>query len=139
MLYDIIYVGGGLVSKSCPILATPWTVARQAPLSVGFSRQEYWSGLPFPSPGDLPDPGIKSESPALQGNSLLTEVIHGIYKLKQVSECNSQEHLLHFSKRQQACWSVSGFYLFFISVFCPILCDLNSQRTPAPRSRRAES
>ena len=47
MLYDIIYVGGGLVSKSCPILATPWTVAHQAPLSVGFSRQEYWSGLPF--------------------------------------------------------------------------------------------
>ena len=38
---------------------TPWTVARQAPLSMGFSRQEYWSGLPFPSPGDLPNPGIK--------------------------------------------------------------------------------
>ena len=42
--------GGGLVGKSCPTLATPWTVARQAPLSMGFSRQEYWSGLPFPSP-----------------------------------------------------------------------------------------
>ena len=39
--------------------ATPWTVARQAPLSMGFSRQEYWSGLPFPSPGDLPDPGME--------------------------------------------------------------------------------
>ena len=43
----------------------PWTVAHQAPLSMGFSRQEYWSGLPFPSPGDLPSPGIKPESPAL--------------------------------------------------------------------------
>ena len=43
--------GGGLVAKSCPTLVTPWTVARQAPLSMGFSRQEYWSGLPFPSPG----------------------------------------------------------------------------------------
>ena len=43
--------GGGLVAKSCPTLATLWTVARQAPLSVGFSRQEYWSGLPFDSPG----------------------------------------------------------------------------------------
>ena len=43
---------------------TPWTVAHQAPLSMGFSRQEYWSGLPFPSPGDLPDPGIEPESPA---------------------------------------------------------------------------
>ena len=51
--------------------ATPWTVARQAPLSVEFSRQEYWSGLPFPSPGDLPDPGIKPASPALQVDSLL--------------------------------------------------------------------
>ena len=46
--------GGGLVAKSCLTLVTPWTVAHQAPLSMGFSRQEYWSGLPFPSPGDLP-------------------------------------------------------------------------------------
>ena len=61
----------GLVSKSCPTLATPWTVACQTPLSMGFSRQEYWSGLPFPSPGDLPNPGIEPESPALQVNSLL--------------------------------------------------------------------
>ena len=45
--------------------ATPWTVARQAPLSMGFSRQEYWSGLPFPSPEDLPDPGIEPRSPTL--------------------------------------------------------------------------
>ena len=54
--------------------ATPWTVARQAPLSMGFSRQERWSGLPFPPPGDLPDPGIESVtclSPALQEDSLL--------------------------------------------------------------------
>ena len=57
--------GGGLVAKSCLTLATPWTVARQAPLSMGFSRQEYWSGLPFPSPGDLPDPGIEPGFPAL--------------------------------------------------------------------------
>ena len=47
------------------LFATPWTVAYQAPLSMGFSRQEYWSGLPFPSPGDLPDPGIEPRSPAL--------------------------------------------------------------------------
>ena len=52
------------------LFATPWTVACQAPLSLGFSRQEYWSGLPFPSPGDLPDPGIKLRSPALQVDSL---------------------------------------------------------------------
>ena len=57
--------GSGLVSKLCQTLATPWTVACQAPLSMGFSRQEYWSGFPFPSPGDLPDQGIDPGSPAL--------------------------------------------------------------------------
>ena len=51
-------IGGGLVTKSCPTIVTPWTVACRAPLSMGFSRQEYWRGLTFPSPGDLPDPGI---------------------------------------------------------------------------------
>ena len=52
---------------------TPRIVAHQTPLSMGFPKQEYWSGLPFPSPGDLPDPGIKLESPALQADSLWTE------------------------------------------------------------------
>ena len=50
-----------------------WTVAYQAPPSMGFSRQEYWSGLPFPSPGDLPDPGIEPRSPALQADALISE------------------------------------------------------------------
>ena len=66
--------GGGLVAKSCLTLVTPWTVACQAPLSMGFSRQEYWSGLPFPSPGDLPDLGIEPGSPVLQADSLPTEL-----------------------------------------------------------------
>ena len=66
--------GGGLVAKSCLTLVTPWTVARQASLSMGFSRQEYWSGLPFPSLGDLPNPGIEPESPALQADFLPTEL-----------------------------------------------------------------
>ena len=56
-----------------PLFATPWTVAYQAPQSMGFSRQEYWSGFPFPSPGDLPDPGIKPESLALQADTLPSE------------------------------------------------------------------
>ena len=72
---DLYGGGGGLVAKSCPTLVTPWTLAQQAPLSMGFSRQEYWSGLPFPSPGDLPDPGIKPRSPALQEDSLPTDLI----------------------------------------------------------------
>ena len=64
---------GGLVIKLCPTLVTLWTVALQAPLSMGVSRQEYWSGLPFPSPGDLPNPGIEPGSLALQVDSLLSE------------------------------------------------------------------
>ena len=63
-------VVGGLVAQSCPSLEIPWTIAHQAPLSMGFSRWEYWSDLPFPSPGDLPDPGIKPTSLALQVDSL---------------------------------------------------------------------
>ena len=67
-------VGGGLVTKSCPTLSTPWTVTCQAPLPMGFSRQEYWSGLPFPPPRDLPDPGIEPWSPVLQVDSLPNEL-----------------------------------------------------------------
>ena len=58
------------VAQSCPTLCDPWTVAHQAPPSMGFSRQEYWSGLPFPSPGDLPNPGIEPRSPTLQADAL---------------------------------------------------------------------
>ena len=54
-------------------LETPWTVAHQAPLSMELSRQDYWSGLPFSPPGDLPNPGTEPKSPALQTDSLLTE------------------------------------------------------------------
>ena len=70
---------GDLISEvkslSCMVwlFATPWTVDPQAPPSMGFSRQEYWSGFPFPSPGDLPDPGIKLGSPELQADSLPSE------------------------------------------------------------------
>ena len=53
--------------------ATPWTLAHQTPPSMGFYRQEYWSGLPFPSPGDLPNPGIEPRSPTLQADSLPAE------------------------------------------------------------------
>ena len=53
--------------------ATPWTLADHAPLSMGFPRQEYWSGLPIPSPGDLPNPGIQPVSPAFQADSLPSE------------------------------------------------------------------
>ena len=55
------------------LFGTPWTVAYQAPPSMGFSRQEYWSGLPFPSPGNLPNPGIEPRSPAFQADALTSE------------------------------------------------------------------
>ena len=63
----------GLVAKSCLTLETPWTVAGQAPLSMGFPTQEYWSGLSFPSPEDLPNARIEPRSPILQAASLLSE------------------------------------------------------------------
>ena len=63
----------GLVAKFCLILAIPQTAAHQIPLSMGFSRQEYWNELPFPSPGDLPNLGIEPGSPTLQVDSLSTE------------------------------------------------------------------
>ena len=63
-----------LVAKSCATLVTPWTVAYQVPLSVGFSRQEYWNGLPFPPSEDLPDPKIEPRSPLWQADSLPSEL-----------------------------------------------------------------
>ena len=55
-----------IVTQSCPTLCDPWTIAHQAPLSMEFSRQEYWSRFLFPSPGDLPNPGIEPRSPAMK-------------------------------------------------------------------------
>ena len=66
---------------------TPWTIALQAPLSIEFSRQEYWNELPFPPPGDLPDSGIKPGSPALQADSLLTELQGKLFTVCQFKKC----------------------------------------------------
>ena len=79
-------------SLSCVrLFATPWTVAHKAPPSMGFSRQEYWSGLPFPSPGDLPHTGIKPRSPTLQVDALTSEPPgkpgHTLAPLKRLSTC----------------------------------------------------
>ena len=82
---------------------TLWTVAHQAPLSMGFSRQENWSGWPFPPPGDLPDPGIKPESPALQVDSLPLSYqgshiqVHGLFQFLAVS---SLDHLFGTGRTQ---------------------------------------
>ena len=60
------------------LFGTPWIVAYQVPLSLGFSRQEYWSGMPLPSPGNLSDPGIEAGSPALQADYLPSELLGGL-------------------------------------------------------------
>ena len=83
----------------------PWTVAHQAPLSVEFSRQEYWHGVPFPSPGDLPKPEIEPRSPTLQANSLLTEpppgksnIYYNEYQSYKIAYENMKcEIYMHFS------------------------------------------
>ena len=79
-IYDVTdIVDVCMLKLTCSVVsdssATPWTVARHAPLSRGFSRQESWSGLPFPPPGDLPDPGIEPGSPAPQADSWLSELL----------------------------------------------------------------
>ena len=66
-----VAVGVGYLLSRVRLIATPRTVAHQSPLTTGFSRQEYWSGLPFASPEDLPDPGIEPRSPALKADSLV--------------------------------------------------------------------
>ena len=68
-----------LVTQTCALFATPWTVAHQAPLSMEFSRQEYWSELPCPSPGDLPDPEIEPRSPSWKADSLLSNLPGNLY------------------------------------------------------------
>ena len=70
---SIKYVVVVLLISHIQLFATPWTIAHQAPLFMGFPRQEYWSELPFPSPWDLPDPEIKSTCPALDGRFFTTE------------------------------------------------------------------
>ena len=95
---------------SCVCLfVTPWTVACQAPLSMGFSRQEYWSGLPFPSPEDLPDQGIEPESPALQADSLTSEPPR--------RPISSAQLFLQFSS---------------VTPSCPTLCHPMNRSMPGP-------
>ena len=78
--------------------AALWIVAGQAPLSMGFSWQEYWSGLPFPSPGNLSDPGIEPESPALASNVLVIYVVRKCFlSVCNVShQCHLQAEVFHF-------------------------------------------
>ena len=88
------------------LFATPWTVAHQAPLSMGFSRQEDWSGLPFPSPGDLPKPGIGPRFPALQAEALSSEPpgimeAKGMLPFKLLVNWKEQSQISIFAKKRK--------------------------------------
>ena len=84
---------GGLVAKSCPTLMTPWTVAHQAPLSTGFSRQEYWHGLPFPSPGIFPTQWLNLG--LLHCRQILYQLSYQGIPLHIFNRKNNVEHATH--------------------------------------------
>ena len=97
------------------LFATPWTVAHQAPPSMGFSRQEYWSGLPFPPPVDLPDPGIELRSPALQADALTSEPPGGFC----MERCKAWARWNHaFDMHHSYLGPASGVYSSWVSSVC---------------------
>ena len=85
-----------LIAKSCLTLVTPWTVAHQAPLSMGFPRQENWNGWPFPSPGDLSDPGIELLSPVLEGDILSTGQPENLFETICLAYVLEEEEIFSF-------------------------------------------
>ena len=99
-----------LVAQSCQLFATPWTGAHQAPLSVEFSRQEYWSGLPFPSPGDLPDPGIKPISPALQADSLPSEPTGKPINVRGIPQSLCQSKFPPHASKMPSCLEAGNYW-----------------------------
>ena len=94
--------------------ATPWTVASQAPLSMEFSWQEYWSGLPCPSPGDLPDPGILPGSPALQADALPSELLGKSIHSIQTGKIVLTDKLQIFSSSRETADAARRCNVFFL-------------------------
>ena len=113
---------------------TPWTVACQSPLSMEFSRQEYWSGLPFPSPGDLPNPGIEPGSPTLQADSLQSDPPlysnnknFNTFKSSQKAQSDLNKSFNRSFKHPPA---MSGAWTYSLSISPAVSCSL-STRTAA--------
>ena len=104
------------------LFANLWTVAQQAPQSMGFSRQEYWSGLPFPSLGDLPDPRIKPRSPALQADTLTSEPPGTCPSICYPMDCSTPSlWSLTISQRSLKLMSTEYHGNFFISIIVHML------------------
>ena len=100
---------------------TPWTIARQAPLSMEVSRQEYWRGLPFPSPEHLPSPGIKPWPPASQGDSLPFELQGSLHRKIVIFERLKYSYSLYCTFKLFSCliWSLRFLYIFLSTYFVP--------------------
>ena len=125
-----------LVAQSCPTLCDPKTVALQASLSMEFSRQEYWSGLPFPSPGGLPNPETEPRSPTLKADSLPTELpgkpkntgvnsrslLQGIFPTQELNQgllhCRSILYWLSYKGRPR----ITNLIIIALHFFCLFLC-----------------
>ena len=112
------------------LFATPWTAACQAPLSMRFSRQRYWSGLPFPSSGDLPNPGIEPRSPALQADSLPTELqekptVYDKCLIKMEKAVNLHNKVLRGREKLQSHNFIILFYYFIINLLLCLIYKLN--------------
>ena len=105
------------------LFSTPWTIAYQAPSSMGFSRQEYWSGLPFPSPGDLPHPGIKPGSPALQADTLTSEPAGKSYNYQYISRIDL--HNIQCISRTNLSYNLLTTFPYSLAYFWqPSVCSL---------------
>ena len=117
LIYVYVYVGVLSRFSHTRLFATPWTVACQAPLSTGFPRQEYWSGLPFPSPGDLSDPGMEPMSPALAGKFFTSEspgkplVIILVSRLVCLQQIHlNKKHILKAKTLKEMCYLSAEFF-----------------------------
>ena len=106
----------------------PWTVAHQAPLSMGFSRQEYWSGLPFPSPGDLPNPGIEPRSPALQAGALTSEPNFFFCKGQVVNMLTFESCIISVAALQLCCYPVKVAHITLIQISLAVPPNIHLQK-----------
>ena len=109
------------------LFATPWTVAYQAPPSMGFSRQEYWSGLPFPSPGDLPDPGIEPGSLTLQADALTSEPPGKPDNSLWLA--NDQMQIKHYQVARQGA-KIELICIVLVAQSCSTFCDIVDHSPP---------
>ena len=109
------------------LLAAPWTLAYQAPLSIEFSRQEHWSGLPFPSPGDLPNPGIEPGSPTLRADTLPSEPPRNWPEYKPVNKVYSCNLSMYFY--QSLNFTVFLMTVSLLTIWINIVTELHSQFT----------